>query len=121
MLEIEMSKDIKNFEPKILGPLTLRQIVCSLIALSYGIPLFFLLGGDIVVRIMVTLFAMVPALLCGWLKIYNEPFEKFVKIIFVNKFMKPAKRKYKIEGTMKEETKVPITKVQRSKNIRGYR
>ncbi len=121
MLEIEMSKDIKNFEPKIIGPFTLRQIICTLIAMTYGIPLYFILGGDIVVRIMITLFAMVPAFLCGWLKVYNEPFEKFIKIIVKNKFLKPVKRKYKIAGTFKEEKKPPITKIRRSKNIKGYR
>lgn len=121
MLEIEMSKDIKNFEPKIIGPFTLRQIICSLIGFSYGIPIFFILGGDIVVRIMVTLFLMVPAFLCGFLKVYNEPFEKFIKIIIKNKFIKPAKRKYKIAGTFKEEKKAPITKVKRYKEIKGYK
>ena len=116
-----MPKDIKNYEPKILGPLTLRQLVCLGISLSYGIPFVLFTHGDIVVRIMVGLALMVPVLLCGWFKVYNEPFEKFIKIIVKNKFLKPVKRKYKIAGTFKEEKKPLITKIRRSKNIKGYR
>ena len=121
MLEIEMPKDIKNYEPKILGPLTLRQLVCLGISLSYGIPFVLFTHGDIVVRIMVGLALMVPVLLCGWLKVYNEPFEKFIKIIIINKFVKPEKRKYKCREVRFEEEPAPIKKVKRSKNIKGYK
>ncbi len=123
MLEIEMPKDIKNYEPKILGPLTLRQLVCLGIASSYGIPFILLTHGDIVVRIMIGLMLMIPVLLCGWLKIYNEPFEKFLIIIIINKFIKPSKRVYKIkEIKFENETEtVLVKKVKRTKNIKGYR
>lgn len=122
MLEIEMSKDIKNFEPKILGPFTLRQLICVGISVTYGVPLFFILGGDIVIRILITILAMLPVLLCGWLKVFDEPFERFLKIIVVNKFLKPAKRKYKISNQYKiEEQKIEIKKVKRSKIEKGWK
>lgn len=120
MLEIEMSKDIKDFEPKVVSVLTLRQIVCLFISCAYGIPLFFLLSGDIIARIMITLFAMVPVLLCGWLKVYDEPFERFIKIIILNKFVKPVKRKYVIKSDFIQKD-VPNKKIKRSKNIKGYK
>lgn len=120
MLEIEMSRDIKDFQPKIVGPFTLRQIVCVAIALSYGLPLYFLLPGDIITRVMIALFAMVPVLLCGWFKVYDEPFEKFIKIIIVNKFVKPVKRKYKVKNEFTEND-VYYKKIKRSKNIKEYK
>jgi len=120
MLEIEMSRDIKDFQPKVAGPFTLRQIVCLLLSLAYGVPLFFILSGDIVTRIMIALFAMVPVLLCGWFKVYDEPFEKFIKIIIYNKFVKPVKRKYKVNNEF-TETEVYYKKITRSKNIKEYK
>lgn len=119
MLEIEMSRDIKDFQPKVAGPFTIRQIVCMSISLSYGLPLFFMLSGDIVTRLMITLFAMAPVLLCGWLKVYDEPFERFIKIIIYNKFVKPVNRKYKIKNEF-TENEVYYKKITRSKNIKEY-
>lgn len=121
MLEIQMPKDIKTFEPKILGPLTLRQMACLGIACTYGIPFILLTHGSIVARVMIGLGLMLPVLLCGWLKIYNEPFEKFVKIIIINKFIKPTKRKYKISEIKFENEHQNIKKIKRSKTIKGYK
>ena len=115
-----MSRDIKNYEPKVIGPLTMRQIVCLLISLSYGIPIFFLITGDIVVRILIAMMAMVPVLLCGWLKVYDEPFEKFIKIVIINKFFRPVKRKYVIKNEYTNPTP-QIKKIKRSKQIKGYK
>ena len=65
---------------------------------------------------------MLPVLLCGWLKVFDEPFERFLKIIVVNKFLKPAKRKYKISNQYKiEEQKIEIKKVRRSKIEKGWK
>lgn len=122
MLEIEMSKDIKNFEPKIVGPFTLRQIACIGISCAYGIPFYILFDVEIVTRVMVTLAIMAPVILCGWLTIYNVHLEKFAKIIFVSKFVKPSKRKYKTVTKYNDlNTQIKPLKVKRSKTERGWR
>lgn len=120
MLEIEMSKDIKDFEPKVIGVLSLRQIVCLFIAAVYGVPLFFLLSGEIVTKLLITLVAVVPVLLCGWIKVYDEPFEKFIKIIITNKFIKPVNRKYRVKNEY-TQNEVYYKKIKRSKEIKGYK
>ena len=121
MLEIQMSKDIKDFEPKILGPFTMRQLVCLAISGAYGIPIFNITHGDIVTSVMITFGFMLPTIMCGWVKVYNEPLEKFALIIVKNKLIKPAMRKYKISGIYKEERKPEIKKIKRSKQIKGYK
>ena len=116
MLEIEMSRDIKDFQPKIIGPFTLRQIACVGISFAYGIPMYKLLPGDIVTKMMIVLFAMLPVLICGWLKVYDEPFEKFLKIIILNKFVKPVNRKYKVKNEF-VQSDVYYKKIKRSRKI----
>ena len=120
MLEIEMPKDLKTVEAKIIGPFTARQIICFIIACSYGIPLFAKLNGDITFKIIVTLLAVIPVLLCGWFKIQGLPFEKFLVIIIRNKFLKPKKRKYKVKNSF-DYRKTNSGKVKRSKSSRGIR
>ena len=44
MIEIEMSKDIRGFEPKIVGMLTKRQLICVLISCVIGGVFFLLLN-----------------------------------------------------------------------------
>lgn len=123
MLEIEMSSDIQNIEPKILGPLTFRQIICISISAAYGIPLFILIPGDILVRIMIVLALTTPVLLCGWIKVYDEPLERFLYKMILNTFIKPTKRKYKLENTydvyLEEED--TIKKVKRTKENKGWK
>ena len=123
MLEIEMSSDIQNIEPKIIGPLTFRQIVCLGISLAYGAPIFAIVPGDILVRIMVSLAFMTPTLLCGWIKVFNEPLEKFCYKAILNTFVKPQKRKYKCENSYEAYTGVEkkIKKVKRTKQNKGIR
>ena len=123
MLEIEMSSDIQHIEPKILGPFTFRQIICIGISMSYGIPILIAIPGDIVVRILVTLVLMAPALLCGWIRVYNEPLERFAYKAILNTIIKPTKRKYKAENTYEvyTENERIIKKVKRSKQNKGIR
>ncbi len=122
MLEIEMSKDIKEYEPKIIGPLTARQIICCTLAASYGIPLFSALDIEIVSRVMITFFAMVPMVLCGWLKIYGLPLEAFIFMIIKTKLLRPQKRYYEISNTLDiDEEKVYYKKIKRNKNKKGYK
>ena len=44
MIEREILKDIKDYKPKFIGPLTLRQTVCSGLAIITGVPVALLTG-----------------------------------------------------------------------------
>ena len=97
MIEIELSKDIKEQDVKILGPFTARQAVCLLIAGSYGVPMMFLLPGTFLLRSVIAIVAMMPVILCGWCKVYGIPLEKFaVKVL--KSFRGTKERKYVTEN-----------------------
>ena len=96
-IEKEIPKDIKQYEPKLMGPFTTRQVFCLIPAMAIGIGLFFGLQNFLTVdvRLFVITFVAVPFFFLGWYKPYNLPFEKFIKSIFISTVLSPPHRKYK--------------------------
>ena len=39
MFKVPMTRDIKDFSPKVISIFNKRQLICSAIALSYGFPI----------------------------------------------------------------------------------
>lgn len=99
MIEIEMSRDIREFEPKIIGPLSVRQLVCVAIGAVIAIPLFMLVPGPIEIRIVLAIFLAAPAFIAGFLKLYGMPAEKFFLKVLVPNLTNPTSRKYKTKNT----------------------
>ena len=93
MIEVEMSRDIREFAPKVIGPFTSRQIICLGIALAYAGP-FMLLATFIPlnIRIFAGMAMATPAVACGWIQLYGLPLEQFIAECVRNMFMKPRKR-----------------------------
>lgn len=100
MIEIRINKDIGSYEAKFIGPFTLRQTICILLAapVCWGIyrtatPI---LGGD-----LAGFLVLIPAALCrmfGWSKPYGMHMEKFLHSIWVTTVLAPSKRPYKTEN-----------------------
>lgn len=93
MIEVEMNKDIRDCEQKLIGPFTKRQLVCVLVGIGYGVPIFLLLGKmDVSAKILITMLLMSPAFLCGWIKLYGLPLERFGIHIIKSKILTPTRR-----------------------------
>lgn len=95
-IEIEMTKEIGNYEPKFIGPFTIRQTVCLSIAAPVCILIYItlspILTGDVA-----GFFCIIPAAIAaafGWLKPYGMKAEEFVRSIFINIVVAPSNRKY---------------------------
>ena len=95
-IEIEMTKEIGNYEPKFIGPLTIRQTVSLSIAAPICILIYVTLSpvltGDVA-----GFFCIVPAAVAaafGWLKPYGMKTEEFVRSVFINIVVAPSNRKY---------------------------
>lgn len=100
MIEIKIPKEVNTYEAKFIGPFTLRQSICLLIAMPACILLYNLLGS-IVPRDLLFLFMIIPAgiaYLFGWFKPYGLKFEKFLQNVFITAFVAPSKRKYSTEN-----------------------
>lgn len=95
MIEIEIPKDIRQYEAKLIASFTTRQTICGSIAAIIGVGTFFLfdfIPQDI--RIFIVLVLVSPLLLCGWIKPYGMHFEKFIQSTIVTNVLAPTNRKY---------------------------
>ena len=101
MIEIRITKEIGNFEPKFLGPFTMRQIVC----LGIGLPICYFIYQTTAPYLpsdFAGFLCAIPAgiaALFGWCKPYGMKTEKFIKSIAVNILMAPTHRRYKTKNT----------------------
>ena len=106
MIEAQIPKDIRKYESKLVGPFTLRQLICFLIGcgcafFGYKIigPIF---GSDN--SVTVAFFLAIPAIAFGWVKPYGMTLEKFLQTALISNFIAPKHRKYKIKNGYKEAT-----------------
>ena len=105
MIEVEMVDDIRKTEPKAVGSLTTRQVICIILAGTYSIPIAVHIPFDITLKIVTGILLALPVVTCGWIKLNNEPFE-IVMIRYIYKhFLTPRKRKIKQENVYKETLK----------------
>lgn len=126
MLSVDVNPDIKDYESKIMGVITKRQLVCLLIGLAIGIPLFFIIPiEDTVTRVFVSLLGALPAIICGWWKFYGLPVEEYISVYYNTKIKSPAKRTYVREpdpfGITDYKQTNPKKKVVRSQDYVGQK
>ena len=99
MIEIEMSRDIKDYSPKFIGPFDKRQVVVLLIATAVGVPLFILLGSlPLTIKFVFTIIFILPIIMTGWIKIFGIPLEVFVWRYVIPNTLAPKKRVYMTEN-----------------------
>lgn len=97
MIEIRITKEITDYEPKLLGPLTLRQTLC----VAAGAPVCYIIIKYLapsLTREVAMFFCFIPAAFAyafGWARPYGMKMEQFLKSVFVNRFLAPSHRKYK--------------------------
>lgn len=100
MIECNMPQDILKYEPKVISGLTARQLVFGGIGVAVILASFFALFkgvSDTSLRIVYSALLAIPFFAFGFLKIYGLPLEKSLTVIFVDNFIKPAKRPTKTE------------------------
>lgn len=101
MIEVTVPKDIREYEPTLIGPLTSRTFVCSIIMvlLVYGVYLLEkAIGIEDPMEVPLFLIFGIPPFLIGWYKPYGMHFEKFIGKAFRDNFLAPRNRPYRIEN-----------------------
>ena len=104
MIEREILTDIKEYDPKFIGPLTLRQVVCigggSLLAVPafFGLRQIFTDSASALMAIAIGL----PFFICVK-KPYGVPMEKFVIKLIKMFLLCPKERRYKCNNIIREE------------------
>lgn len=113
MVETKVPKDVRSYKTKIIGPFSLRQIICIVAAVIFDAILYFLsqaIGIELTMEVViyVVMFLDLP-ILAFMLTPQGMPMEQYLlKVIFAN-FTKPSKRK--VETLLYEDQKqMPLTK-----------
>ena len=100
MIEIEIPKDIRQYDAKLIGPFNVRQTACFVSGAIITVPVYFairdLIPTDISLFIAICIY--LPFLLCGWIKVYGLPFERFFLTFVYSTLLAPANRKYKTKN-----------------------
>lgn len=100
MIQIEMSKDIHDFSPKIISVFDKRQIVCIAIAGAYGLPfMLYATSVDIYTRITIAVVLMTPVVMCGWVNMYGMTLERFIWHIIKTRLFGSVRRYYATDNT----------------------
>ena len=101
MFKVPMTRDIKDFSPKVISIFNKRQLICSAAAFSYGFPvIMYARGLDLNARMTLATLLMLPVLACGWIRVYGMPLERFALLVLINHVLTPAKRKYVTVNTL---------------------
>lgn len=112
MIEIEIPADIKEYEPKVLGPFSGRALIGIIGVVVTSIVGFFILDTflDNGLRIIIPLIFDLPWVLFGYYKPYGMKFEDYFKSQLYTTIIPPKRRVYKtenlyeqIENQMEEE------------------
>lgn len=126
-IEREIPKDISKYEPKFAGPFTIRNLVFGIPGIALAVVCHFLLRPFVPndVNFFINIVVALPFLLCGWVKPYGIPFEKYISIVFISLVLAPKHRKYHTENLyndLKEQPQVesPPKKKTNKKKKKDY-
>ena len=101
MFKVPMTRDIKDFSPKVISILNKRELICAAIALTYGFPvIMYARGLELNTRMTLATILMLPVLACGWIRVYGMPLERFALLVIVNHLLTPTRRMYATENTL---------------------
>lgn len=114
MIEIEIPKDIRKYESKLIGPFTTRQAVCFVGGAVIAVPVFNICRqmGAFDLGSLLAICIFLPFILCGWVKVYGMTFEQFFQTFLYSEYLAPKKRKYQTENIWDlPENKIDIYKL----------
>ena len=102
MIEVPMNDDIRKYQPKVLGPFNLRQLLCMILAITVAIPLWRFINMEVDDKVLLMCVILLPILACGWIKMDGLPFEKLLIRMVYFYLLAPKRRKYISENTYKQ-------------------
>lgn len=127
MIEIQVPKDITTYKTKIIGPLTVRQLVILVMVIALDIFLYttFLMGKDLSMEMIMYGAAFIDLpMLAFMFEVYGLPMEKFLMQFVLCNVLAPVKRRYicslakEVEPSFKQDAIDRIEK-KRKKMIRA--
>lgn len=97
MIETKMPKDIRTYKTKLIGPFTMRQIICVAVMTVVDITLYalviqpFQLSTEFIIYGLILVDVPIGAF--GWIEPQGLPLEKYLKNVLLRSFIAPVNRK----------------------------
>lgn len=124
MIETKMPKDIRSYKTKLIGPFTMRQIICVAVMAVVDFILYalviqpFQLQAEFIIYGLI--FIDIPIGAFGWIEPQGLPLEKYLKDVLLRSFIAPVKRKpqrilYEERGSG-EKSKIRKKKAKKNQN-----
>lgn len=100
MIEVEIPSDIKDYEPKILGPFTKRILICAIAIAATSLIGYMILDKflDNGLRVILPLIFDIPWALIAAYKPYGMKFENYFVSQLYTTIIPPKHRKYIVEN-----------------------
>lgn len=99
MIECPMPKDILKYKSKFIANLSVREVSCGALGMGLGLICYFSWTSGIEakdMKMLLSFLVAMPFFLIGFIKLYDQPFEKIVPTIVLDNFLSPAKKKKEI-------------------------
>ncbi len=96
MIETKIPKDIRSYKTKVIGPLSFRQLICSIIAIIVDAVLWFGIFSNAGVSLKATLFILIiidTLIFAFSFDMNGMHMEVYLKEIITKNFIYPAKRR----------------------------
>lgn len=100
MIEVEIPSDIKEYEPKIIGPFTKRFVICLVAIVATSLMGYTIMDKftDSGLRVVIPLIFDIPWALIAAYKPYGMKFEKYFVSQLYTTIIPPKHRKYIVEN-----------------------
>lgn len=94
MVECPMPQDILKYKNKFIANLSIRESVCGFLGIGVGLLSYFSWFSSYSQNLKMLLSSLVilPFFLVGFVKLYDQPFEKFAPQMILENFIFPLKR-----------------------------
>lgn len=124
MIEAPMPKDIMKYKKKFIGNFSLREAVFGALGVGMAALGFFVLFESMEqnLRIGLSFVSCMPFFIIGYMKIYDQPFEKMLYIFLYDNLICPARRPYETKYTYDiEQNNKQKKKIKPSRKYKGVR
>lgn len=95
MVESPIPQDILKYKSKFIAGLSVRETVCGALGVGVSVYSYFVLFRELQsvdVRIGLSACLCLPFFLIGFIKLYDQPFEKLAVTLVMENFLYPPKR-----------------------------
>ena len=102
-IEVDTSKDIREYKINNIGPFNNRQIVCIGLSLIYSVPLAAMMPVSTENKVLFGLIIAFPVAACGFIKLDGCYFEVLLLRLLYVYILTPSRRKVKLKNPYKEQ------------------